>query len=332
MSELVHIWSHCHACGAQPIAGRRFECTSCPVGPDNDLCEACYREFERGSVEHPAPDSYVAQTWKTGQTLPTVHAFRAWEGLSSDRYQPWLAVPRANARAPVVPDRFVVRPEFRAGRESYFGPYAFAVDSEDDRLPLVLTALHVMDEVIKSAGLDCTARNVSYTGEELPRLVTEVGLYDIFTPNWMVAELGTARPMLVLPGARVGEEEPYSDLDIAAFRVSPPVRITAGRLAAETPIVGDPVWLVYRQPASDVRTIEAIVVEETDRTFILRYANPEDVAPHSSGAPLVDREGAVVGINVGAGWFGGQRFGHANHLGSIRRHLGLTSAAGSQCS
>lgn len=320
LSDLVHIWSRCHACGAQPIAGRRFECASCPAGPDNDLCEACYRAFERGRVEHPAPGSYAKQT---GGRIG--HVFRAREGASPDRYRPWLEVPRADARAPSVPDRFVVRPEFRAGRESFFGPYAFVVDSEDGGQPLVLTALHVMDELIKSVGLECTLQNLSYTGEELPGVVTEVGLYDVFAENWMIAELGSARSMLALPEARVGEEEPLSDRDVAAFRVSRSARVTAGRLAAETPRPGDPVWLAFRRPASNLRTIEAVVVETTDRTFILRFANPDDVAPHSSGAPLLDREGAVVGINVGAGWYGGHRFGHANHVDSIRRHLGMAN-------
>src|SRR5919201_3732442 len=41
VSELIHIWYRCHNCGMQPIVGQRFECQTCPSGPDNDLCEKC---------------------------------------------------------------------------------------------------------------------------------------------------------------------------------------------------------------------------------------------------------------------------------------------------
>lgn len=315
----MHVWNYCHACGVQPIVGRRFECISCPAGPDNDLCEPCFRAYERGKVEHPAPGSYAQHTGRLE------HVFRAREGVSSDGCKPWLTQTPAVARAPAVPDRFVVRPEFRLGRESFFGTCACVVDAEDGGPALVLTALHVMDELIKRVGLDCTVHNTAYTGKELPAMVTAVGLYDVFAENWMLAELGSASSMLVLPQARVGEEEPLSDRDLAAFRLSPSARVAPGRLAAATPRPGDPVWLAVPRPAAALRSIAAVVVEVTARSFILRFTHPQEAAPYSSGAPLLDRDGAVVGINVGAGWFGGQRFGHGHHVDSIRRHLGSGS-------
>ncbi len=317
----MHVWNHCHACGVQPIVGRRFECLSCPAGPDNDLCEACFRAFERGQVEHPAPGGYAQHAGRHE------HVFRAREGVSSDRCQQWLAPPLATASAPAVPDRFVVRPEFRVGRDSFFGAYGCVVAAEDGGQALLLTALHVMDELIKRVGLDCSVHNHAYSGEELPGLVSEVGLYDVFAENWMPAELGVAPAMLTLPEARLGEEEPLSDRDLAAFRVSAAARVVAGRLASATPRPGDPVWLAARRPGTSLRTSEAVVVEATERSFIFRFADPQEGAPYTSGAPLIDRDGAVVAINVGAGRFAGQRFGHGNHVGSIRLHLERGAAA-----
>ena len=309
MPDRIHIWNHCHACGAQPIAGPRFECQSCPAGPDNHLCEACYRGWEGGVVVHPAPRSYAAQIGVNA------HDFRSYEGRASQHHEQWLAVPRAVATPPLVPDRFVVRPEFRFGHESFIGAYAFVVEPEPSGPPLVLTALHVMDEVMKSKRIDCKA---------LPGVVHEVGLYDVFQTNWMFEELGAARSMLVLPAARLGEEEPCSDRDIAAFRAGPAANVAPARLAMEAPRVGDPIWLaVHRGRNVQSRVIEATVVESTERTLVFRFAHADEVARHSSGAPLLDRDGDVVGINVGAGAFGGQRFGHANHVVNVRRHLGM---------
>jgi len=317
-SALFHVWHRCNACDARPIVGRRFECLTCPAGPDNDFCEPCYELFKAGQVQHPGSETISAQP------NSTPHSFRATEGQYS--YQdcvPWLTVAQPVARSPEVPERFVVRPEFRSGRESFFGTYGFAVELESGER-LVLTALHVLDEILKKERIDCSLSNSGYTGEELPRVVSEAKLYDPFAAKWMLARLGTAGPMLVLPHARVGEEEPYSQHDIAAFRANPAAKICCGTLADRPPDVGDPIWLAAKSPEGPVgRTTAAVVVEQTERTLIFRYDQAAHVSLTSSGAPLIDRQGRVVGINIGTGWAEGYRMGHAHHVGCIRKHLGI---------
>jgi hypothetical protein len=56
-SNLFHVWNHCHACGAQPINGRRFECLTGSADPDDDLCERCYQLFEVGQVQDPGAET-----------------------------------------------------------------------------------------------------------------------------------------------------------------------------------------------------------------------------------------------------------------------------------
>jgi hypothetical protein len=181
-----------------------------------------------------------------------------------------------------------------------------------------------MDELIKSRRIDCTSNNASYTGQELPRLVTKVKLYDVFAPQWPLAELGSASSMLVLPGARVADEEPYSQRDIAAFQADPTTRVSPARLAQNPPQVGEPLWLTFNAgKGAKSRTVQAVVVERTQRTLVFRYASAATQTTHSSGAPLLNSAGEVVGIVVGGGFFNGQRLGHANHVTSIRHHLGM---------
>jgi hypothetical protein len=219
-----------------------------------------------------------------------------------------------------VPDRRVLRPEFMTASGSSLGSYAFAIAADAGQPPLVITALHVLDEVIKSARIDCTAENTSYTGRELPAIVRSVNLYDPFAANWMRAHLGEARPMLAIPGARIDDEEPYCQRDVAAF-VAPGDGLNPARLADAPPAPGDPVWLAVNDRAHGRRTIRAVVVERSPRAMIFRYARGTELPKYSSGAPIVDRRGGVVGINVGAGALGGCRYGHAVHVGSIRAHL-----------
>ena len=247
------------------------------------------------------------------------HQFEVFEGEPSDRYLPWLAIDVPAVGMPVIPDRSVLRPEFRCGPESYFGPYAFPVLMGNECI--VLTALHVMDEVITKSGIDCSADTQKYTGDRLPEIVTEVRLYDMYAKRWMFAELEARGSMLHLPRARIRVPEPYSDLDIAAFRVKPAAALCPLRLAAFPPQRGEPVWLaVNTQSATGRRALEAVVVEITERSLIFRFKGAE-IPRRTSGAPLLDRFGSVVGINVGGGKMKELVFGHANHVGNIRHHL-----------
>jgi trypsin-like peptidase/ZZ type zinc finger protein len=314
--KFVHLWSRCAGCGIWPLAGRRYECQNCPAGPDNDLCEECYRLFERGFLKHPSPESYAAAS------AGTSHTFVVHEGYDRENYLPWLAVPQPEEEPPSVPDKFVIRPEFRCGRESFFGSYGFVVESENSGRPLVITALHVMDELARAKHVDCSARNTAYTGSELPALVTKIFLYDVFAPNWMMAELGAAGPMLVLPDARIGDEEPYSQRDIAVFHANDlATKLSPLKLAASSPEVGEPIWLASRREGgASGRTFAAVVVERTERTLIFRFGSTLGMPRYTSGAPLLNSRGEVVGINVGAGCLDGQILGHANHVESIRRH------------
>jgi hypothetical protein len=313
---LVHLWHHCHHCGAAPIVGKRYHCETCPAGPDNDLCEKCYALLQKGEIKHPMEESYAS-------ALGTEHhEFTVHEGKPSHLFEPWLQVSHPKILSPVVIHPFVVRPIFCSGADAVMAGYAFVVNLEGCRAPLLLTALHTLDEMTKKKGIDCTEKNNGYTGKELPAVITEVNLFDVFAPNWMMAPLGEAGPMLVLPGARSDEEEPYSDKDIAAFWVKEAKKLKPASLAPQPPVVGDPIWLVARPTESTGnKTVKAVVVETTNRSLVFKYEAPGEKPKYTSGAPMLNKEGQVVGIIVGGGEFKGQNLGHANHVGNIRRHL-----------
>jgi len=316
--ELIHLWNRCHHCDASPIEGRRFHCETCPDGPENDLCEKCYEKLQKGEIKHPAEGTHLSILEIKD------HRFIVVEGKPASLYERWLHVNHPNASGPKVVDHFVVRPIFSSGLDSVMGGYSFAVMVGESHPPVLLTALHVMDEMIKKKGIDCTDTNKRYTGRELPTVITHVDIYDVFAPNWMRAPLGStgANPMLVLPHARTSDEEPYSDRDIAAFWLKDPEHLNPAPLAHQAPVVGDPVWLAVHIPGKPKqRTLKAVVVEITKRSLVFKYETSEEKKLYASGAPVLNKDGEVVGINIGGGKFKGEKFGHANHVENIHRHL-----------
>jgi len=315
----IHLWHRCAHHGQAPIVGKRYHCVDLPEGPDNDLCEKAYLLYRAGRIEFPPKDSFVKPP--AGVRL----RFECHEGQPPDGFLPWLEVPMAPDPPPALRHPFAVRPEFCAGFESAFGGHGFIASLEGRPQPLALTALHVMDEMIRKKHIDCSTENEAYTGRELPAVITKVNLYDLFAPRWMMASLGQAGPMLALPDARMGEEEPYSARDLAAFEIAD--QATAAKLrplplAPGPPAVGDPLWLAARNDqALDRRIEKAVVVHVDEGSLIYRYERAEDGAKYSSGAPLINRLGQAVAVNVGGGRFRGARFGHGCHAGAIRRHL-----------
>jgi len=314
----IHIWRRCNHCGAAPITGRCFRCVSCRSGPDNDLCQRCYDLLRAGRIEHPAPGQLM------DVSTDGAHEFRTDEGSPAGEFAVWLDIAEPDSPPPAVDGvGFIVRPAFHAGAQTAFGAYGTVVEIPGGGGEgALLSALHIMDEILRHHAIDATVTNTDYTGRELPAVITGVTLYDVFAKPWMLAELGNAGPMMVLPDARVDEPAPATDRDLAVCRVPEPTPCRAGRLAPRLPAVGEPVWLVVSGPDANQVFCAAVVVESTARTLVFRYT--ADCAPrprYTSGAPLLDTAGEVVGIHIGAGAIGHRALGRAHGCESLRHHL-----------
>jgi hypothetical protein len=319
-NESIHMWNYCCHCKAWPIKGNRFHCEVCAEGPDNDLCEACYEAYTQGRVIH-----HIAVD-NNGENDDGNHSFILKTGVSESIYAKWIKKHGATQSAiepSIQAKRFVVRPVFTAGKMCAIGAYAFAVRSpERPNNPILLTALHVMDQIIKSAGIDCKENNKNSPGDKLAMLINDIQIYNPFVKNWMVAPLGEAGPMIVLPEARLCEEEPYSYRDIAAFKLNGKETCGNCMLANEMPSEGDPVWIFTGVENSwDSKLYGAIITKSDESCMVYEIKSTKGIPKHFSGSPIINKQGEVVGIAIGMGKFEGRTFGHANSVYSIRNHL-----------
>ncbi|OBP13468.1 hypothetical protein A5320_18115 [Rheinheimera sp. SA_1] len=272
--------------------------------------------YERDEIHHPAKESF--------HPIAGLHQFKPLIPESRQFTDDWTAIPLPDVQKPQLPRISLIRPEFSSPHGGCIAGYGFVVRLNN--LSIMLTALHVLDPIIKTNNVDCSIKNINHTGDELPALMLKVNLYDVLETRWVLHLVATCHSMLSLRHARIDVPEPDASADIAAFEVNDKPVLNPLNLAKNLPQKGDAVWLhVKKEDCGNL--ISAVVVECTEQTLIFRFAEINGTEPkYTSGAPLVDRSGKVVGINIGAGRYAGQRFGHANHVANIRRHLESTNS------
>lgn len=131
---------------------------------------------------------------------------------------------------------------------------------------------------------------------------------------------------LALPGAAPGTDV-EAMTDVAAFPIEVDLvsRPAALRLAATPAKVGDTVWLVTSL-ASGAPPEQLLHRARVGRvtgggTVLFVYDNPAVDIRATSGAPVVNARGEVVGVNFGGGERQGRAFGIATGLATVRTML-----------
>jgi hypothetical protein len=216
----------------------------------------------------------------------------------------------AAAALPSLPEHSILRPEFSTNKGVLKAGTAFAVNLANHDRPLILTALHLFGP---NGGL---AKQIP--SEELAGFVSGATLYDAFTGE----AVATTGPMIALPGAVPFGEE--SDKDMAACWPTRAEQLGTLSLASSRPAVDEPVWLaasVLGGAPRDQKLHRATVRISEDDLFQFEYENTGLNLIATSGAPILNRRGEVVGINVGGAKRGGKSFGIATPLDGIRSLL-----------
>jgi hypothetical protein len=216
---------------------------------------------------------------------------------------------------PTVPDGFALRPTFKTSQGTVTSGTAFAVKIGDD--VVIITAYHLFGP---AGGLaEWIPADAVGAG------VTGATLQDIYSGK----KVGVAGAAHVVEGARMMDEN-GADADLAVLRVGERSMrdrmeqggLTPGELAAAGPKKGDAVYVATKPVSGEApRAIPATVVEVSDTFVFYEFTNGGLDLTATSGAPLLDDAGKVVGLHIGGGQIEGKLIGSGAPIPAVRARI-----------
>lgn len=194
----------------------------------------------------------------------------------------------AAPQAVVAAQSSICRPEFRVGAAAYSAGASFLL-AVDARRAFLVTAQHLFGP---DGGLEAQV-----PWNDMPAKVRMTQCAATASGEQWFAD-----PPLAIASAHPGVDDAM--LDVAAF---PFVGITSQprlKLADRAPSVGESVWLVaevIEKPFEPGLLHHATVAKTGDHAMYFLYDAPFSVRA-TSGAPIVNARGEVVGVNFGGGF------------------------------
>lgn len=205
---------------------------------------------------------------------------------------------------PLIQERFVFRPEFESADGKFPAGTAFAVKRSGDPRAIVLTAVNLFSPRGKFP------REID--ASELPTYITGVNLNNAFADG---ALLGHCSKVIPIPHAAAAPKESQPG-DVAAFLLDPDANVRPMPLGTTNPEVGDTIWMIARvlkgAKPEDRKMHRAYVTGYDEGDILYRYENSKLDLVATSGAPLVNAQGEVIGIHIGPAGGDGELLGFGN--------------------
>lgn len=205
-------------------------------------------------------------------------------------------IPQSPAK-PDVAQFPLFRPHYDFKNEVFSAGTSFLAKLPGHREVFLLSVHHAFGP---AGGLDR-----DYLGWELKALLRDVEA----RPIQAGFSKFTSKKMVVFEDAESNEDP---TLDLSAFRVVGAEETWVMKLRPNPPKPGEKVWLFAQVQGSQELLHQATVVRGDKTSLVFKYTNPSLKLWATSGAPIIDANGHVLGLNVSMSNQNGELLGFAN--------------------
>jgi hypothetical protein len=205
------------------------------------------------------------------------------------------------SKAPKISDNLILHPTFATKIGEFSAGTFFVLKVDGYEKLLAVTALHIFGP---RGGLD-----KQYQTSELKSLIKDVSLVDAYNQIPLKIKLTPIK----IKGALVNKDHAVGD--IAAFLINTEKKLPYLKFSTESVNVGDEVWLVtavVQGASATQKTHSAKVISVSDKEIRIKYNNSKLKFSGTSGSPIVNKRGEVIGINVGSNNENDELVGYSN--------------------
>ena len=220
-----------------------------------------------------------------------------------------MGIPVLASDIPPLPKLALFKPTFLELNSSWSAGTAFSlkVPRKDEQV------LVMPDHLFGPAGGQDTQMTPDDIAEQV-RAVVGLSMQDKRT-------VIVAGPYLKIADAHPLDETGV-DKDLAVFPLRTKQEANAFELADRSPERDDRVYMFARlRGESEPKLLPGTVIRSSDTELVYLFESSVFDAAGTSGAPILNSDGKVVGMNVGGTESNGKQYGFANPAAAIRKEL-----------